>query len=234
MCGKSEGITMGIEIDKVSGNNVAQELAAINKNSAEVKKTEAKKKAEQTDAIKKAKAENEKKKSEVLIDTYRQSNRVSNSIEAQIKEQQAKIDEISKNLEGIKENYFSTDKAEDKARAERRMKENELYAKEKSERSLKRLFYEWRMKHIQKKDNKEIEQTYNTYYDDYDSAQIERKLAEKDYDIADADAFAAIKAHTRADIDYTAALWQRSSAYWDLASMQRRLMLARHIENMNK
>ena len=231
---KSEGITMGIEIDKVSGNNVAQDLAAINKTSAEVKKTEAQKKAEQTEAIKKAKEENEKKKNEVLLDTYKRSNVVSNSIEQQIKEQEAKIAEISKNLEGIRENYYATDKAEDSARAERRLKEEELFAKEKSERSLKRLFYEWRMKHIQKKDDKEIEQTYNTYYDDYDTAKMAKRMAEKDYDIADADAFAAIRAHNRADVDFTAGLWKQSDAYWDLAAMHRRLMLARHIENMKR
>ena len=217
---------MGIEIDKVSGNNVAQDLAAVNRLSAEIKKTEATKKSEQTDAINK-----EKEDKEPRLDTY-QKNRVSNSIEQQIKEQKAKIEELNKNLEGIKENYIETSKKEDLARTERFKKERDLYQKEVSERGLKRLFYEWRMKHIQKKDDEEIKQTYNTYYNDYDEATAAKKLAERDYDMADAEAFAAIRAHTKADIDYIGNLWTQQDAYWDLAHMQRRLMLAKHIERM--
>ncbi len=220
---------MGIEIDKVSGNNIAQDLAAINKINAEIKKTEATKKNEQTDAIKNAK-EQKKEDLEAHLDTYNK-HKVSNSIEQQIKEQKAKIEELSKNLEGIRDEYNKTGKARDEARASRYKSERDLFKKEVSERGLKRLFYEWRMKHLQKKDDEEIRQTFNTYHEDYDTAAIERKLAEKDYDIADAEAFAAIRAHTNADIDYLTGLWSKQDAYWDLAKMQQRLMLAKHMED---
>lgn len=220
---------MGIEIDKVSGNNIAQDMAAVNKINAEIKKTEAVKKNEQTDAIKKAK-EKKEEDAKAHLDTYNK-HKVSNSIEEQIKEQKAKIEELSKNLEGIRDEYNKTGKARDEARVARYKAERDLFHKEVSERGFKRLFYEWRMKHLAKKDDEEIRQTFNTYHEDYDTAAIERKMAEKDYDMADADAFAAIRAHTRADIDYLSGLWSKQDAYWNLAKMQQRLILAKHMED---
>ncbi|MCR5266225.1 MAG: hypothetical protein K6E29_06490 [Cyanobacteria bacterium RUI128] len=221
---------MGIEIDKVSGNNTAQDLLAITRLNADVKRTENTQKTEQEDAINKASKQDDKK---AHLDTYKKST-VTNSIEQQIKEQQAKIDEISKNLEGLKEAYTTTDKAKDTAIAARYKAGTELHQKEVSENGLKRLFYEWRMKHLRQKEDEMIDRTFKTYYSQYDDAMGVRKHASKFYDIAEAEAFAAIRAHTFADIDYMTALWSKQDAYWQLAKMQMRLIWARHVENSRR
>lgn len=218
---------MGIEIDKVSGNNTSQDLLALTRLSADVRKTEATKKTEQENEINgAAKKENAK---ETHLDTYKKST-VTNSIEQQIKEQQAKIDEISKNLEGLKETYKTTDQAKDAAIASRYKAGFELHQKEISENGLKRLFYEWRMKHLRQKEDEMIDRTFRTYYSKYDDAMGVRRHASKFYDMAEAEAFAAIRAYRNADIDYMVGLWSKRDAYWQLAKMQMRLIWARHVE----
>ena len=155
---------------------------------------------------------------------------VSDTIEQQIKEQKAKIDEISKNLEVLRAEYTDAAEKEDEARAERRIKARELYKKEVSEGSLKRLFNSWRSKYLANQSDKKIESQYNTYNLDYDTAVQERMDADKDYDLSDVDAYAAIMASNSADAAFLGGLWNKRDAYWDLAKMQQNLGFAKAVE----
>ena len=217
---------MGLEIDRVSGLNTSRDLAEITKLNAQVNKTDEEKKKERI-----AQQQEKKEAIEAHLDTYKK-HAVSNAIEEQIKEQRAKIEELSKNLEGLEEEYYSTQKKADTARAERRNKYNELHQKQISERSLKRLFSSWRTKYLANKDNSDIQTQYRLSNKKYDSAGDARIHAERDYNIADADAFSAIADYNSADSAYLGGLWNKEDAYWDLARMQRNLMVARYQENL--
>ncbi len=217
---------MGIEIDKYNGKNVPQELVDIYRLRSEISEGVRKTNEEKTE---KAKSE---ANPEAHLDTYKK-NVVSNSIEQQIKEQEAKIKEINDNLNVLREEYYDTRDKEDAARAERSIKARELYQKEISESSLKRMFTNWRKKYLNNKTDKSIEKEYNLSNLDYDTAMEERILADKDYDISDTEAYAAINAHNHADAQFLGGLWSKQDAYWDLAKMQQRLAVAKFMESRN-
>lgn len=215
---------MGLEINKYDGRNTPQELIDLYKVKSEI-----------NEGVRKtAQAKSEKEEDSVdpdkNLDTYKK-NLVSNTIEQQIKEQQAKIDRISKDLEVLKAEYIEAEEKEEAARIERRIKARELYQKEVSEGSLKRIFENWRRKYMADKTNEELEGEYNTSNLDYDSAMEARIKADKDYDLSDTEAYSAIMASNRADIDFLGGLWNKRDAYWDLAKMQQRLGLARAMES---
>lgn len=215
---------MGLEIDKYNGRNIPQEMIDVYKIKNEMNE-EVRKAAEK----KTAKAD-EKKNQDVKVDSYNK-NLVSNTIEQQIKEQEAKIKEINENLEGLRKEYYETGDAEDAARTERYLKSRELYQKEISERSLKRLFNSWRMKYLKDKTDEAVEREYNLSNLDYDSAIEERILADKNYNISDSEAFSAIMKHNKADAAFLGGLWRKQDAYWDLAKMHQRLGIAKMQES---
>lgn len=218
---------MGIEVEKVAnGTRTPAELAEMQRlNAAQRIKA-------QTNAIK-ANEKDKKAVPDAHLDIYRRQ-AVSETIEQQIKQQEAKIKELSKNLEGLREDYAETAKAEDEARAERYAKQLAQHQKEVTERSLKRIFADWREKFLRDKEDTTIKRYYHSANGNYENAIDERKLAEKAYDIADAAAFDAISKHNKADAQYLGALWVQQDAYWDLAHMQRRLGIAKLREKMFK
>lgn len=219
---------MGIDVERVSGaSNVAREIAEMNKISSQIQKTEEEKKKDKI-----AKQQEKKEAPDAHLDTYKK-NTVSNSIEQQIKAQKAKIEELSNNLKGIKQEYQETGAAEDAARKLRAEKERDLYKKEISEHSLQRLFKSWKAKYFATKDNAKLEDGYHASEANYDAALEERIHAERDYDMADADAFSAICKHNSADAAYISGLWSKESAYWDLARLQRNYMVAKIKESLN-
>ena len=165
---------------------------------------------------------------------YKRSSVVSNSIEKQIKEQEAKIKEINENLAVLRENYSETSDAEDAARTERYLKERERYRKEVSENSLKRLFASWTKKYRANESDKSILKEYNASSADYETAAEERKSADIAYDLADTEAYDAIMAHNSASNQFISGLWGKRDAYWDLAKMQRRLAIAKLSESMDR
>ena len=215
---------MGIEINKYDGRNTPQELIDIYRLKSEINE-EVRKTAES-----KASKKDEGNDSENRIDTYKKQ-LVSNTIEQQIKEQQAKIDEISKNLEVLRAEYTEAAEKEDEARTERMIKARELHKKELSESSLRRIFNNWRLKHLANKTDKTIESEYSTSNADYDSAMEERILADRDYDLSDTEAYSAIMASNSADAAFLGGLWNKRDAYWDLAKMQQRLSFAKAMES---
>jgi len=211
---------MGLEIDKYNGINSQQELIQFCKlNSDEKEKI---KKINRQKAVDKTNDNINKS----TFDLYKK-HVVSDSIEQQIKEQQAKIKEINENLDGLREEYYKTSKKEEEAIFEKQLKARELYQKEISESGLKRMYENWRKKYMADRDDEKVKDKYNHYHIDYDDAVAERKLADKDYDIADADAFAAIAEHNSADTDFLVGLWRMQDAYWDLAKMQQRYSFAK-------
>ena len=214
---------MGLEIDKYNGRNVPQELVEIYKLKQDIKDDVQKTNKKKLD-------ESKEQKEKVLLDTYKRS-LVSDSIEQQIKEQEAKIKEINENLEGLRDEYYETLEKEHDARYERLLKERELYQKEVSEGSLKRIFLNWRKKYIQNQKDKEIADEYRIHHADYDTASEERIDADKAYDIADTDAYSAISAHNSADTAFLGGLWSKQDAYWDLAKMKQRYAFAKMRES---
>jgi len=223
---------MSIDIDKLSLNTyVPKELTEINRlNSQSVKAEEEPEEDDKTVKNQDKKADN--KNEEKNIDTYRKSNVVSNSIEEQIKEQEAKIKEINKNLEVLRDNYSETGDAEDDARSLRYEKERDLYRKEVTENSLKRILASWTKKFNADKTDESIKKQYDASDLKYENADIERIAADEAYDIADTDAYDAIQAHNSSSSQYLSGLWGKRDAYWDLASMQRRLAIAKLKENL--
>lgn len=224
---------MGLEIDKISGSTTSQkELIEIMRLNAEkVAKEEEIKKQEEA---RKKELQAKKKDLDEHLDVYRKSNTVSNSIEQQIKEQEAKIKEINKNLDLLRETYKETEAIEDEARSIRYKKERELYRKEVSENSLKRLFASWAKKYQANENDKSILKEYNSADAKYSSAVEERMSADVAYDMADADAFEAIMAHNSASAQFISGLWGKRDAYWDLARMQRRLGIAKLQESLDR
>ena len=216
---------MGMEIDKISNGQTPKELLEIQRLNAEKLKTK--------DVKEDKKAEQKKGGEEVKLDTYNK-HAVSDSIEKQIAEQKAKIEEMSKNLEGLREDYNKTAKAEKEARTERYLKERERYYKEVKKRSLFRIFEDWRERYLRRKEDEAIKRFYGTSYFKYETALDDQKMAEKAYDLADIAAFEAIHAHNLADAHYLGGLWVQRDAYWDLASMHRRLMVAKIRESYMK
>ncbi len=209
---------MGMEIDKISNGQTPKELLEIQRLNAEKLKTKEVKEDK--------KAEQKKGNNEVKLDTYNK-HAVSDSIEKQIAEQKAKIEEMSKNLEGLREEYAQTAKAEKEARTERYLKERERYQKEVQKRSLFRIFADWRERYLRRKEDEAIKRFYGTSYFKYETALDDHKMAEKAYDLADIAAYEAIHAHNIADAHYLSGLWVQQDAYWDLARMHRRLMVAK-------
>ncbi len=219
---------MGIDVERVSsGSNIAREMAEMNKISSQIQKTEEEKKKEKI-----AKQQEKKETPEAHLDTYKKHT-VSNSIEQQIKEQRAKIEELSNNLKGIKEDYDTTAAKESAARKVRYQKERDLYKKEISEHSLQRLFQNWKKKYLANKTNNALEEGYMSSEANLDAATSERIIAERDYDMADADAFSAIAKHNSADAAYLSDLWRKEDAYWDLARLQQNFMVAKIRESLN-
>lgn len=221
---------MGIEINKLSDSTYIQkELSEINKlNSETVDETA---NEDKTQASSKQNNNGDKDNN---LDTYSKSTVVSNSIEQQIKEQEAKIKEINENLAVLRENYSETSDAEDTARAARYQKERERYRKEVSENSLKRLFASWTKKYKANETDKSILKEYNSASSDYETASDERKSADIAYDLADTEAYEAISAHNSASAQFISGLWGKRDAYWDLAKMQRRLAIAKLNENLDR
>ena len=131
----------------------------------------------------------------------------------------------------MREDYYKTLEEEHDKRYERNLKERELYQKEVSENSLKRMFLSWRKKYINNQKDKEIADEYRVHHADYDSAMEERMLADKDYDMADADAYKAISAHNSADTAFLGGLWNKEDAYWDLIKMKQRYAFAKMREH---
>lgn len=224
---------MGLEIDKISGSVYSQkELIEIHRLNAEkIAKEEEIRKQEE---LKKKELEAKKNDKDEHLDVYRKSSSVSNSIEQQIKEQEAKIKEINKNLDMLRETYKETAAAEDEARSLRYKKERELYRREVSENSLKRLFASWAKKYQANENDKSILEEYNSANSKYSSAIDDRKSADIAYDMADADAFEAIMAHNSASAQFISGLWGKRDAYWDLARMQRRLGVAKLQESLDR
>ncbi|MCM1265598.1 MAG: hypothetical protein NC200_05300 [Candidatus Gastranaerophilales bacterium] len=217
---------MGLEINKLSDSTYIQkELTEINKLN-----TESAKNVEEDNQTSKQ----EKTDKDEHLDTYRKSSVVSNSIEKQIKEQEAKIKEINENLAVLRENYNETSEAEDVARSVRYQKERERYRKEVSENSLKRLFANWTRKYKANETDKSILKEYNSASSDYETAAEERRSADIAYDLADTEAFDAIAAHNSASAQFISGLWGKRDAYWDLAKMQRRLSIAKIQESMDR
>ena len=213
---------MGLEIDKINGGQSAKELAELQRLNNEKSKAR---------EVKETKKADKQEGPDAHLDTYNK-HKVSDSIEAQIKQQEAKIKEMSEKLDGLREEYSKTSQAERIARLEKWGKETEKYQKELSKRSLFRIFSEWRAKYLRKKEDEAIKRFYNTSYFKYETALDEHKLAEKEYDIADMAAYEAIRAHNIADAHYLGGLWVQQDAYWDLAHMQRRLAIAKLREKM--
>ncbi|MCD8377939.1 MAG: hypothetical protein LUB59_04030 [Candidatus Gastranaerophilales bacterium] len=236
---------MGIDIDKLSQNTyVPYELTEISRlNSKKVSAEEAEEayatsaaarqtmSAEPTSAAAKKTDKNKQSNGEENIDTYKKNNVVSNSIEQQIQEQEAKIKEINKNLAVLRENYSETGDAEDDARSIRYQKSRDLHTKELSENSLKRIFASWTKKYSANENDESILKEYNLSSSNFDDATVERILADKAYDVADADAIDAISAHNSSSSQLISGLWGKRDAYWDLAKMQRRLAFAKLKEN---
>ena len=224
---------MGLEIDKVFGSGTSQkELIEIMRLNAEkVAKEEEIKKQEEA---RKKELQAKKNNGDDNFDVYRKSNAVANSIEQQIKEQEAKIKEINKNLDLLREEYKETKALEDEARSIRYKKERELYRKEVSENSLKRLFASWAKKYQANENDKSILKEYNSANSDYSSAVEERAAADVAYDMADTEAFDAIAAHNAASTQFITGLWGKRDAYWDLARMQRRLGIAKLQESLDR
>jgi hypothetical protein len=220
---------MGIEINKLSNSSYVQkELTEINKlNSTSVEKDEEENSEKTTDK------KTGDKKTENL-DTYKKSSTVSNSIEQQIKEQEAKIKEINENLAVLRESYNETGEAEDAARSERYLKERERYQKELSENSLKRIFASWTKKYKANESDTSILKNYNATNTKYETAIDERKSADEAYDLADTEAYEAIQAHNSSSAQFISGLWGKRDAYWDLAKMQRRLAVAKLKESMDR
>ncbi len=210
---------MGLEIDKINGNRSTQELAEMYKLNAQKSNT------------KKVQNEDLEQKEETKLDTY-DKHKVSNSIEKQIQAQEAKIKELSKNLEGLREEYATTAKAEHEARMERYQKEILRHQKEVSENILKRIFFGWKAKLLNAKRDAIIDGYYRSSYKDFELATDAKKVAMRDYDLADVAAYEAIHAHNIADAHYLTGLWIQQDAYWDLLHLQRRKMIARMRENM--
>ncbi len=213
---------MGMEIEKIGSGYTPKELQEIQRLSAEKTKNQ--------EVKENAKAE-KKENPEAHLDTYKK-NAVSDSIEKQIAEQKAKIEEMNKNLEGLREEYKATAQAEKEARIERYAKERERYHKELSKRSLFRIFADWKERYLRRKEDQAIRRFYGTSYFKYETALDEHRMAEKAYDLADLAAFDAIHAHNVADAHYLSGLWLQQDAYWDLAHMQRRLAIAKLRERM--
>ncbi|GEM_PF-6224161 len=219
---------MGVEIDKYNSTNNAQELAEIyrlqqegNKNTDKVNNQKVEEKPDTT------------KKQKANLDTYVKSSAVSDSIEQQIKEQKEKIAEISKNLEGLQDDYYNTLETENSARADRAKKERDLYQKEVSERSLKRIFQNWQRKHTMEPTDKEVLGEFQTHRTDYNTASDEERAAQKAYNLSDTAAYSAISDHNSADSAYLSGLWSKEDAYWDLAKMQQRYAFAKMKEYYN-
>lgn len=225
---------MSIDVNKLSlSTNIPKELTEINRlNSEPIKEEETE---ENTDEVaKKQEKKSDSKDYEKNMDTYKKSTVVSNSIEQQIQEQKAKIDEINKNLAVLRENYSETGDAEDDARSLRYQKERDLYRKEVAENSLKRIFANWTKKFNADKTDKSIQKQYNSSNLKYKNADIERIAADKEYDIADADAYDAIQEHNASSAQLLSGLWGKRDAYWDLAKMQQRLAFAKLNENLRQ
>lgn len=220
---KKEGVVMGMEVNKINGSLSSAELTRINQLQAEDKNEQ---KIDYNKNIKKEDLKEENNK----IDSY-SKHPVTDSIEKQIKEQKAKIEELQKNLDGLRDEYNTTRKAEHEARKERYAKEIEQHQKRVSENILKRLFFGWKLKFLKNKEDAAIKRFYKTSYFDYEMAGDETKNAEKAYDIADIAAYDAIHAHNIADAHYLSGLWIQQDAYWDLASLYRRKMIAMSLEN---
>ena len=204
---------MSIDVNKLSlSTNVPKELTEINRlNSEPIKEEETE---ENTDEVaKKQEKKSDSKDYEKNMDTYKKSTVVSNSIEQQIQEQKAKIDE---------------------ARSLRYQKERDLYRKEVAENSLKRIFANWTKKFNADKTDKSIQKQYNSSNLKYKNADIERIAADKEYDIADADAYDAIQEHNASSAQLLSGLWGKRDAYWDLAKMQQRLAFAKLNENLRQ
>ena len=210
---------MGMEIEKINSGRSAQELAEMQRLNSQKNNTQ------------KVKDENLEKKEGTKIDTY-DKHKVSNSIELQIQQQESKIKELSKNLEGLREEYAATGKAEHEARKERYAKELAQHQKEVSENILKRIFFGWKAKLLRAKQDAIIDGYYRSSYKDFELATDAKKAAMKDYNLADIAAYEAIHAHSVADAHYLTGLWIQQDAYWDLLHLQRRKMIARMRENM--
>lgn len=221
---------MGLEINKLSDSTyIAKELSEINRlNSETVDETSNEEKAQNTSI------QNKKEDKDEHLDVYKKSSVVSNSIEKQIKEQEAKIKEINENLAVLRENYSETSDAEDAARTERYLKERERYRKEVAENSLKRIFANWTKKYRANESDKSILKEYNASSADYETAAEERKSADIAYDLADTEAYDAIMAHNSASNQFISGLWGKRDAYWDLAKMQQRLAFAKLNENLRQ
>lgn len=221
---------MGMEIDSnYNSNNSAQELAEIYRLQREGKNN-----VDKTNSQTQQVNDNQdKKKKETHLDTYNKSSAVSDSIEQQIKEQKEKIAEISKNLEGLRDDYYNTLDEQNKARTNRATKERELYRKEVSERSLKRIFQNWRKKFLSNQDDKEISGQYQEHMNNYDTASDEEKAANKAYDLAKTDAYTAISNHNSADTAFLGGLWSKEDAYWDLLKLDQQYAYAKMRESYN-
>ncbi len=215
---------MGIEIDKYNGRNTPQELVDIYRINSEIKKS-----VQKTNSAQKSQPK-EEENPEAHLDTYKK-HAVSNSIEKQIKEQEAKIKELNENLEGLKETYNSAWDDKRSAILEKNAKARELYKKEISESSIKRMFSNWRKKYLANKDDAATEKEYNMSNLSYADAIEASRLAGLDYDTADDEAVKAMKAYSSADIDYTVGLWNKRDAYWDLAKMYQNLGFAKMRED---
>ena len=213
---------MGIEIDKINSSRSAQELAEMQRLNNEKTKTK---------EVKENQKPEKKESPEAHLDTYNK-NKVSNSIEAQIKEQEAKIKEMSEKLDGLREEYTKTAKDEQIARMERWAKERERYQKDLQKRSLFRIFSDWKRRYLERKEDEAIRRFYGTSYFKYETALDDKKIADREYDLADMVALEAIRAHNAADAHYLGGLWVQQDAYWDLAHMQRRLAIAKLREKM--
>ena len=215
---------MGLEIDKYNGRNTPQELVDIYRINNEIKKGVQKSTQAQN-------AKQQEESPEAHLDTYKK-HAVSNSIEKQIKEQEAKIKELNENLAEIKEIYDSAWDDKKAAVMEKSLKARELYQKEITESSLKRMFSNWRKKYLADKTDEAIEKEYNLSNMDYESAIEESRLAGLDYDLAEDDAIAAMRKYNSADTDYLIGLWNKRDAYWDLAKMYQNLGIAKIREGM--
>ena len=214
---------MGIKIEKIGTSS--SELAEMQRiNSENLKTKEAKEPAKPENA-------EAKKEGEVKLDAYNKHT-VSDSIEKQINEQKAKIEELQKNLEGLREDYNVTSKALDEARKERYVKELSRHQKEVSEHSLMRLFHDWKAKFLRDREDQAIRRFYRTSYFNHETALDEARKAEIAYDIADMARFEAMAAHNRAFGHYLGGLWVQRDAYWDLAALQRRHALAKLQESL--
>lgn len=215
---------MGIDIDKLSMSSyVPKELSEINKLSSKSVETE-------------SEAENVsiKNQDENNTDTYKKSSPVTDSIERQIKEQEAKIKEISDNLAVLLENYNETAASEDDARTLRYQKSRDLHGKELTENSLKSVYEDWTAQYNADKTDSSIKKEYALSNMEYEDANLERIEADKAYDIADTDAYEKIQAHNVSSSQYLMGLSGKRNAYYDLASLQRSLGIAKIKESLDQ